>query len=148
MEVFSSPKLLELVYQTAWYHDLKFCWQSCWRCKACHMWHSVIGWVSLNVREDRKCIHRHGQVIQEVTVSHIPEESSNLLLLPQKHKKSWELSSSGFLHSEYLAISDRRWNWSSTLTMWTGRIVWIRAGHGNLSFLSWERVDSPLSKGD
>jgi hypothetical protein len=58
------------VYRTAWFHDLRFCWQSCWRCKVCHMWHSVIGGVALSVRKDRKYIRRQGQVIQEVTGSH------------------------------------------------------------------------------
>jgi hypothetical protein len=42
----------------------------------------------------------------------------------------------------------RQWSWSSTLTIWTGMMAWLSAGHGNLSFSSSERVDCPLSSSD
>jgi len=45
-------------------------------------------------------------------------------------------------------LSGRQWSWSSTLTIWTGMMAWLSAGHGNLSFSSLERVDGPFTSSD
>jgi len=42
-------------------------------------------------------------------------------------------------------LSGGRWSWSSTQTIWTGRMAWLWMGHGNLSFTSLDRVGSDLS---
>ena len=45
-------------------------------------------------------------------------------------------------------LSGRWWSWSSTIILWTERMAWLRAGHGNFSFASLETVDGPLSSCD
>jgi hypothetical protein len=122
----------------AWYYDLRFCWQSCRICKPCHMWQLVIGWMVLNICKDCKCTHHQGRVITRI-YSVTFQRSLIFFYCHRNIKNNENFAVLGFLCSEYPAISEKRWSWSSTLNMWTGRIAWLREGHGNFSYVSWER---------